>query len=39
MAKVIWADSAIQDLDATADYIALEIENRARDGKGGNEAG
>jgi toxin ParE1/3/4 len=24
MAKVIWADSAIQDLDAIADYIALE---------------
>jgi toxin ParE1/3/4 len=24
MAKVIWADSAIQDLDAIADYIALD---------------
>ncbi len=24
MAKIIWADPAIQDLDAIADYIALE---------------
>jgi toxin ParE1/3/4 len=24
MAKVIWADSAIQELDAIADYIALD---------------
>ena len=24
MAKVIWADPAIQDLDAIADYIALD---------------
>ena len=24
MAKVVWADPAIQDLDAIADYIALE---------------
>jgi hypothetical protein len=25
MAKVIWADSAIQDLDAIADYIAKVV--------------
>src|SRR6516225_7169204 len=24
MAKVIWADTAIQDLDAIADYVALD---------------
>jgi len=24
MAKIVWADSAIQELDATADYIALD---------------
>jgi toxin ParE1/3/4 len=24
MAKVVWADPAIQDLDAIADYIALD---------------
>ena len=30
MAKVIWADSAIQDLDAIADYIALDKPAAAR---------
>ncbi len=30
MAKVIWADPAIQDLDAIADYIALEKPAAAR---------
>jgi plasmid stabilization system protein ParE len=30
MAKVIWADPAIQDLDAIADYIALDKPAPAR---------
>jgi toxin ParE1/3/4 len=30
MAKVIWADPAIQDLDAIADYIALDKPEAAR---------
>jgi plasmid stabilization system protein ParE len=30
MAKVIWADPAIQDLDAIADYIALDKPAAAR---------
>ena len=30
MAKIIWADPAIQDLDAIADYIALEKPAAAR---------
>ncbi len=31
MAGIIWADPAIQDLDAVADYIALENEAAARE--------
>jgi addiction module RelE/StbE family toxin len=31
MARVIWADSAIHDLDAIADYIALENAAAARE--------
>jgi toxin ParE1/3/4 len=31
MAKIIWADSAIHDLDAIADYIALENATAARE--------
>lgn len=30
MAKVIWADPAIQELDAIADYIALDKPEAAR---------
>jgi toxin ParE1/3/4 len=30
MARIIWADSAIQDLDAIADYIALDNPGAAR---------
>ena len=30
MARVIWADTAIHDLDAIADYIALENASAAR---------
>jgi toxin ParE1/3/4 len=30
MAKIIWADPAIQDLDAIADYIALDKPTAAR---------
>ena len=30
MAKIIWADPAIQDLEAIADYIALEKPGAAR---------
>jgi toxin ParE1/3/4 len=31
MARIIWADSAIQELDAIADYIALENAAAARE--------
>jgi toxin ParE1/3/4 len=31
MAGIIWADSAIHDLDAIADYIAVENEGAARE--------
>jgi toxin ParE1/3/4 len=30
MAKIIWADPAIEDLDAIADYIALDKPSAAR---------
>lgn len=30
MAKIIWADPAIQDLDSIADYIALDKPDAAR---------
>jgi plasmid stabilization system protein ParE len=30
MAKIIWANPAIEDLDATADYIALDKPEAAR---------
>ena len=30
MARIIWADPAIQDLDAIADYIALDKPEAAR---------
>jgi toxin ParE1/3/4 len=31
MAKIIWADPAIHDLDAIADYIAVENQTAARE--------
>ena len=31
MAKVVWTEPALSDLDAIADYIALDKPNAARD--------
>jgi plasmid stabilization system protein ParE len=30
MARIVWADSAIQELDAIADYVALDKSEAAR---------